>query len=251
MKEKQRNDNIVYGIRPVTEAIHAGKEIESVFIHNNAKGERIQELKELLKENNIGWREVPYAALNRLTRMNHQEVVCIISPITYHHLHSIVPHVFEKGEAPLILVLDRITDVRNFGAICRTAECAGVHAIVIPYRGAAQINADAVKTSSGALNIIPVCRERNLASACDFLKESGLQVIACTEKAKEKYFKTDFSHPTALILGSEEDGISDELLKKANRRVSVPLLGRIESLNVSVAAGIILYEVLRQRSAAD
>jgi 23S rRNA (guanosine2251-2'-O)-methyltransferase len=137
------------------------------------------------------------------------------------------------------------------GAICRTAECAGVHAIVIPYAVRAQINADAIKTSSGALNIIPVCRERNLAAACDFLKESGLQVIACTEKAKEKYFKTDFSHPTALILGSEEDGISEELLKKANRSVSVPLSGKIESLNVSVAAGVILYEVVRQRTPAD
>jgi len=248
MKEKQRNDNIIYGIRPVTEAILAGKEIESVFIHNNSKSERIHEFKTLLKEHNIAWREVPYAALNRFTRMNHQEVVCFISPIAYHHLHSIVPHVFEKGEAPLILVLDRITDVRNFGAICRTAECAGVHAIVIPHRGAAQINADAIKTSSGALNVIPVCRERNLVSACDFLKESGLQLIACTEKAKEKYFNTDFSHPTALIFGSEEDGISDELLKKADRRVSVPLSGRIESLNVSVAAGVILYEAVRQRT---
>jgi 23S rRNA (guanosine2251-2'-O)-methyltransferase len=248
MKEKQRNDNIIYGIRPVMEAINAGKEIESIFIHNNSKGERIHELKELLKQNNIAWKEVPYAALNRYTRMNHQEVVCFISPITYHHLHSIVPQVFEKGEVPLILVLDRITDVRNFGAICRTAECAGVHAIVIPYRGAAQINADAIKTSAGALNTVPVCRERNLVIACDFLKESGLQIIACTEKAKEKFFKTDFSHPTALIVGSEEDGISDDLLIKADRRVSIPLLGRIESLNVSVAAGVILYEVLRQRS---
>lgn len=245
---KHKSDTLIYGIRPVEEAVNAGKEIESVFINDKAKGERINLLKKLLKENNISWREVPYGKLNRLTRMNHQDVVCIISPIAYHPLHEAVASVFDRGEMPLILVLDHITDVRNFGAITRTAECAGVHAIVIPYRGAAQINSDAVKTSSGALNIIPVCREKNLFTAVDYLKESGLQIIACTEKAKEDYFKTDFSTPTAIILGSEEDGISKELLEKADRKVSIPLAGKIESLNVSVAAGIILFEAVRQKS---
>ncbi|MBK5286746.1 MAG: 23S rRNA (guanosine(2251)-2'-O)-methyltransferase RlmB [Bacteroidia bacterium] len=243
-----KSDSIIYGLRPVMEAINAGKEIESVFINDKAKGERMNELKVLLKKNNISWREVPYGKLNRLTRMNHQDVVCVISPISYHSLHSVVASVFDKGEMPLIMVLDRITDVRNFGAITRTAECAGVHAIVIPYRGAAQINSDAVKTSSGALNIVPVCREKNLSTAIDYLKESGLQIIACTEKAKEDYFKTDFTTPTTIILGSEEDGISKELLEKADRKVSIPLAGKIESLNVSVAAGIILYEAVRQKS---
>jgi 23S rRNA (guanosine2251-2'-O)-methyltransferase len=166
-------------------------------------------------------------------------------------MHSVIASVFDRGEAPLILILDRITDVRNFGAITRSAECAGVHAIVIPHRGAAQINSDAVKTSAGALNLIPVCREKNLNDVIDYLKESGLQIISCTEKAKEEYFKTDFKIPTAIILGSEEDGISAELLKKSDRRVSIPLSGKIESLNVSVAAGIILYEAVRQRSSVQ
>ena len=245
---KHKSDTLIYGIRPVMEAVNSGKEIESVFITDKAKSERINELKALLKKNNISWREVPFGKMNRLTRMNHQDVVCIISPIAYHSMHSVIASVFDRGEAPLILILDRITDVRNFGAIARTAECSGVHAIVIPYRGAAQINSDAVKTSAGALNIIPVCRESNLGVAVDYLKESGLQVIACTEKVKENYFKTDFSIPTAIILGSEEDGISAELLKKSDRRVSIPLSGKIESLNVSVAAGIVLYEAVRQRS---
>ena len=245
---KHKSDTIIYGIRPVMEAVIAGKEIESVFIHDKTKSERMQELKTLLKKNNISWREVPYEKLNRLTRMSHQDVVCIISPIAYQSLHAVVAAAFDRGEMPLVLVLDRITDVRNFGAISRTAECAGVHAIVIPYRGAAQINSDAVKTSAGALNIVNVCREKNLSAAIDYLKESGLQIIACTEKVKEQYFKVDFSVPTAIILGSEEDGISDDLLKQADRRVSIPLSGKIESLNVSVAAGIVLYEAVRQKS---
>ncbi len=246
-KPTSTDDQMIYGIRPVIEAILAGKELEKIFITRGARGELMQELKQVLREHKILYTEVPIEKLNRLTRKNHQDVVCFISAVTYQSIEDIVPSIFEKGEIPLILVLDRITDVRNFGAIARTAECAGVHAIVIPQKGAAQINADAVKTSAGALNSIPVCRELNLRITIAFLKESGLQVIAATEKTSDLHYQTDFTSPSAIIMGSEEDGISSDLLKLADRKIKIPLLGTIESLNVSVACGVVLFEALRQR----
>ncbi len=244
---RPKEENIIYGIRPVMEAVDADKEIEKIFIARGTRGELMQELKKKLQHKNIIWQEVPVDKLNRLTRQNHQDVICFISSIIYQSIEDIVPHVFERGEVPLILLLDRITDVRNFGAIARTAECAGVHAIVIPDRGAAQINADAVKTSAGALNIIPVCKEHNLTDTVRFLKQSGLQIIAATEKSSEYYFKADYSSPTAIIMGSEEDGISSQLMKEADAVVCLPMRGTIASLNVSVACGVMLFEVLRQR----
>jgi 23S rRNA (guanosine2251-2'-O)-methyltransferase len=245
--QESNSDNFIYGIRPVMEAIHAGKEIEKIFITRGAKGHLMQELKQLLRENKILYTEVPVEKLNRLTRKNHQDVVCYLSSISYQSIEDIIPFVFEKGEIPLILVLDRITDVRNFGAIARTAECAGVHAIVIPAKGAAQINSDAVKTSAGALNSIPVCREKNLRSTLEYLKASGLQLIAATEKTSDLVYSADYTSPSAVILGSEEDGISSDLLKLADKKIKIPLFGTIESLNVSVACGVVLYEAIRQR----
>ena len=242
-----KKENIIYGIRPVMEAILAEKEIEKIFIHRGARGELMGELKKLLKEKNIFYQEVPVEKLNSITRRNHQDVICFISPIAYHSLEDIVPFVFEKGESPLILILDRITDVRNFGAIARTAECAGVHVIAIPFRGSALINADAIKTSAGALNRIPVCKEKNLVGTIKFLKSSGLKIFAATEKSNKKIFQADLSEPCAIVLGSEQDGVSDELLKITDEKVSVPMFGEIESLNVSVACGVILYEAIRQR----
>jgi 23S rRNA (guanosine2251-2'-O)-methyltransferase len=162
-------------------------------------------------------------------------------------LHNVLSSVYEKGQTPLLLILDRVTDVRNFGAIARTAECAGVHAIVIPAKGAAQINADAVKTSSGALNFIPVCRENSLRETVTYLQESGVQVVACTEKAEKSIYQADYSAPTAIIMGSEEDGISDDLIRKADVLAKIPMTGNIASLNVSVAAGAVVFEVVRQR----
>jgi len=244
---RPREENIIYGIRPVMEAIEADRGIEKIFIGRGSRGELMQELKKKLKEKNITWQEVPVDKLNRLTRANHQDVICFVSNITYQNIEDIVPVIFEKGEVPLILLLDRITDVRNFGAIARTAECTGVHAIVIPSRGAAQVNADAVKTSAGALNTIPVCKTLHLLDTVRFLKESGLQVVAATEKAKEYYYKADYSSPTAIIMGSEEDGISTQLIKEADALVCLPMVGTIASLNVSVACGAMLFEVLRQR----
>ncbi len=249
-QERQKespDEQMIYGIRPAIEAILAGKEVEKIFITRGARGDLMQELKQLMRERKILYTEVPIEKLNRLTRKNHQDVVCFISAVTYQSIEDIVQAVFEKGETPLILILDRITDVRNFGAIARTAECAGVHAIVIPYKGAAQINADAVKTSAGALNSIPVCREKNLSNTISFLKESGLQIIAATEKTAELHYDADYSPPCAIIIGSEEDGISSDLLKLADKKIKIPLLGTIESLNVSVACGVVLFEALRQR----
>ena len=185
---------------------------------------------------------------NRLRSVSHQGVLAFVSAITYHDLTQVIPFVFEKSETPLILVLDEITDVRNFGAIARTAECAGVHAIIIPKKGSAQINTDAVKTSAGALNHIPVCRVDSLKSTIQFLKDSGLQIIACTEKAVENIQNINYTVPSAIVLGSEESGISTEIIKAADHLVKIPLFGKIASLNVSVATGIILYEAIRQRN---
>jgi len=240
-------EHMIYGIRPVMEALHAGKEIEKIFITRGAHGELMQALKTLLRERKIIYTEVPVEKLNRLTRKNHQDVVCFLSSVIYQSIEDIIPAVFEKGETPLVLILDRITDVRNFGAIARTAECAGVHAVVIPSRGAAQINADAVKTSAGALNSIPVCRESNLRNVLGYLKECGLQIIAATEKTHVLFYDADYSLPSAIVMGSEEDGISAELLKLCDRKIKIPLAGTIESLNVSVACGIVLFEAVKQR----
>lgn len=251
-KEKERGSSddsqLVYGIRPVMEAILVGKEIDRIFITRNSNGELMTELKKLLSEREIPWQEVPIEKIHRITRNNHQDVVCFISPVSYASLSNIIPCIFEKGETPFILVLDRITDVRNFGAIARTAECAGVHAIVIPYRGAAQVTADAIKTSAGALNNIPVCRENNFRDTFAFLRQSGLRLIAATEKGKQNYYNTDLKGPLAIIMGSEEDGVSEDVLRAADDLVMIPILGTISSLNVSVASGILLYEVIRQRS---
>jgi 23S rRNA (guanosine2251-2'-O)-methyltransferase len=246
-QHKTEDEQMIYGIRPVMEAILAGKEIEKIYITRAARGDLMQELKQLLRERKLLYTEVPVEKLNRLTRKNHQDVVCYFSAVTYQSIEDIIPAVFEKGETPLVLILDRITDVRNFGAIARTAECAGVHAIVIPSKGAAQINADAVKTSAGALNLVPVCRENNLRNTLDYLKGSGLQIIAATEKTSDLHYTADFTSPCAIIMGSEEDGISTDLLKLADKKIKIPLLGTIASLNVSVACGVVLFEALRQR----
>jgi 23S rRNA (guanosine2251-2'-O)-methyltransferase len=191
--------------------------------------------------------QVPVEKLNRLTLKNHQGVVAFISPIIYQKIENIIPEIFEKGETPLILVLDCITDVRNMGAIARTAECAGVQAIVVPSKGSAQINPDAVKTSAGALYKIPVCRHDNLVQTVRFLQESGLQIVCCTEKTNDFIYKPDYSAPTAIVMGSEEDGVRNEIIRIADHLAKIPMYGEIESLNVSVATGVILYEAIRQR----
>lgn len=246
-EQKKEQENLIFGIRPVIEAIKAGKEIDRLFIQSGLKSDLFTELMSILKQFQINYQFVPVEKLNRITLKNHQGVAGYLSSITYYKIQDIIPTLYEAGKIPLILILDRITDVRNFGAIARTAECSGVHTIIIPSHGAAQINADALKTSAGALNKIPVCKEENLKTVINFLKESGLQIIACTEKAEEYYFQMDFTQPTAIIMGSEENGISNEYIQKSDAKAKIPMMGEIGSLNVSVATGIILYEAVSQR----
>ncbi len=245
MKDK----NKIFGIRSVIEAILSEKPVEKVYIKKGLSGEGFGELFNIIREKKIAFQYVPVEKLNRLTSKNHQGVIALLPEIEYYELSDVVPFVYENKRVPLLLLLDRVTDVRNFGAIARTAECSGVDAIVIPAHGAAQINADAVKTSSGALHRIPVCKVDDLFEAILFLQESGLQIVSVTEKAKELYFKQDFTKPTAFILGSEENGISPKYLKMSDSQVKIPLSGEIESLNVSVASGVILFEALKQRLA--
>jgi 23S rRNA (guanosine2251-2'-O)-methyltransferase len=247
-KEQQKeNDSLIFGLRPIIEALRAGKEIERLFVQTGLKNELFGELMSLLKKHDVPFQYVPVEKLNRLTTKNHQGVAGYVSSITYQKIKDVLPIVFESGRTPLILILDRITDVRNFGAIARTAECTGVDAIIIPTKGAAQINADAMKTSTGALHSIPICREENLTETISFLRESGLQVVACTEKTSDMYYQQDYTLPVAIIVGSEENGVSSEYLKTADALAKIPLLGQISSLNVSVATGVVLYEVVRQR----
>lgn len=242
-----QSTDFIFGIHSIQEAIRSEKEIDKVLIKRGLAGELFQELFDDIKGANVPVQYVPIEKLNRVTRKNHQGVVAFISPISYHNIETIIPDLYEQGKAPFVLILDSLTDVRNIGAIARTAECAGAHAIIVPDKGSAQINADALKTSAGALHHIPVCRTKSLTQTCKFLKDSGLTLIAATEKAVELYFTADFTQPIALIMGSEETGISTDLLRIADKLVKIPSTGKIESLNVSAAASVLIYEVVKQR----
>ena len=248
LKPKRESNQMVFGIRAIIEAIKSGKEIEGLYLQRGLTGGIILELRNLLKEYDLTFQLVPIEKLNRITSKNHQGAVAFISPIIYEKIENIIPAIFERGETPFILILDGITDVRNFGAIARTAECAGVHAIIVPSKGSAQVNPDAIKTSAGALYKIPVCRHDSVLKTAKFLQESGLQLVACTEKTNEFLYQPDYTVPTAVILGSEEDGISDELIRISDHLAKIPMFGEIESLNVSVSAGVILYEAVRQKT---
>jgi 23S rRNA (guanosine2251-2'-O)-methyltransferase len=201
----------------------------------------------LAKEKNVPVQRVPPEKLTKITTKNHQGVIAYVSVVHFADIEDVLASVYESGEVPLIVVLDRITDVRNFGAIVRSAVCMGAHAVLIPAKGSAQIGSDAVKTSAGALHFLPVCRAKILHETLKTLKDAGLKIIACTEKAEKAIFQTDYTAPLALVVGSEENGIASEILKISDEKVLIPMVGRIESLNVSVAAGILLYEVERQR----
>lgn len=240
-------ENAIFGFHPIMEAIKAGKEIDTLFIQKGLKGDLFQELWTLVKSHKVVYKHVPVEKLNRLTGKNHQGVFAFISPINFSNTANVIPQIYEEGKTPLILILDRITDVRNFGAIVRTAECSGVNAIIVPEKGSAAINGDAIKTSSGALHNIPICREFNLRATIEFLKNSGLQIIGCTEKAEDLIYTPDYTLPTAIILGSEENGISEEFLHMCTNKTKIPMTGTIGSLNVSVSAGVVLYEAVRQR----
>jgi len=244
----KKSENLLFGIRAILEKIKAGEELEKVLLQKNLKGDLMQELKSALRDANIPTSMVPVEKLNRLTRKNHQGAVAFTSPVKYYPLNQIVLQAFESGQQPFLLMLDGVTDVRNFGSIARTAECMGVHAIVIPVKGNAQINADAIKTSAGALHYIPVCREPNLELSAQYLKSSGIQMVACTEKGDTPIENTDLSGPICLIMGAEDVGISPELLNACDRKVQIPISGNIESLNVGAATAMMLFECRRQRS---
>lgn len=237
----------IFGLRPIIEAIEAGKTIDKIFIQKGLQGDTFSELRKLIKENDISVSYVPIEKLNRFTRKNHQGVYAFLSPIDFYSIEDILPQIYEEGRVPFLLMLDRISDVRNFGAIARTAECVGIDAIIIPQKGSASINADAIKTSTGALYNIPVCKEINLRKTIDYLQQFGVQIVSATEKAEDYIYKADFSLPTAIVMGSEEDGISDQILKVSDKIVKLPMFGETASLNVSVACGVFLYEAVRQK----
>lgn len=238
---------MMFGTRAVIEAIKAGRDIEKIFIQAGLNNDLAKELIMLAKSRGVPFTFVPLPKLNSLSTKNHQGVICMLSAVQFATLENIIDKIYSEGREPFFLILDRITDVRNFGAIARTAECAGLDGIIIGDSGNAPITGDAMKTSAGALSYLPVCRTSNMKKTIQYLKESGIQVIACTEKADKALYELDFKAPVALIVGSEEDGISSQLLKEADHVVKIPMRGKIESLNVSVATGIAIYEVLRQK----
>ena len=249
-KTKQRPEKeMIFGIRAVIEAVQAGKDIDKILIRRDMTSDLSKELFTAIENRIIPVQKVPLEKLNRITTKNHQGVIAFISPIVFQRIEDIIPQVYEAGRNPFVVVLDGVTDVRNFGAIARTCECAGVDAIVIPARGGTAINADAVKTSAGALMTIPVCREENLRNALKFLIDSGLKLVAATEKAADIYTQTTYTDPVAILMGSEDEGIAPEHLRLCDSLVQIPIAGKIESLNVSVAAGILIYETVRQRTA--
>ncbi|MDR1811172.1 MAG: 23S rRNA (guanosine(2251)-2'-O)-methyltransferase RlmB [Prevotella sp.] len=244
MKEKE----MIFGIRAVIEAVEAGKEIDKVIVKRELQGELFRELSSALKARDIPMQKVPLERIDRFTRKNHQGVIAFLPAVGYERLEDILPFIYEQGKDPFIVLLDGLTDVRNFGAIARTCEVAGVNAIVIPARGSVTVNADAVKTSAGALLKIPVCKENSLKDAIRFLKDSGVKVVAATERAAQNHTAADYTCPVALVMGAEDVGVSSDNLRLCDELVKIPQFGSIASLNVSVAAGVLIYEVIRQRN---
>lgn len=238
---------MIFGVRAVIEAIEAGNTIDKIFVKNDTTGELSRELLALARERSIPVQRVPLEKLNRLTRKNHQGVVAFVSPVTYYDTEEIVTRLFEEGRNPAVIVLDGVTDTRNFGAIARTADCAGFDAIIIPERGSVSVTPEAIKTSAGALFHIPVCRCRNLVDTVRILKSLGLKVSGASEKAAYGYTDADFKVPVAIVMGAEDVGISPQVIRECDELVSIPMRGNISSLNVSVAAGVMMYEVVRQR----
>jgi 23S rRNA (guanosine2251-2'-O)-methyltransferase len=244
----QKETDCIFGLRAVIEAIKAGKQIDRLLVKQGLQGTLYHELMTEVKTHNIVYQIVPVERIELVTKKNHQGVLAWLSVIEYQYIANLLPMIFEKGEDPLIIALDGVSDVRNFGAIVRTAECLGAHAIIIPEKGSARITADAVKTSAGALHSFPVCREKSIVRAIEYLKESGLRVFSAAEKLGKTASETQLTGPSVLILGSEDKGVSRELIALSDHQIRIPMTGTIGSLNVSVAAGILLYEMVRQRS---
>lgn len=238
---------IIYGARAVIEAIQAGRDLDKVLVKRDIQSELSKELFAALKGTQIPVQRVPVERINKITTKNHQGVVAFLSAVTYQRVEDLVPMLFEQGKNPFFVMLDGVTDVRNFGAIARTCECAGVDAVIIPSRGSVSVNADAVKTSAGALHTLPVCRENSLKETLQYLKNSGFHLVAATEKGDYDYAKADYQAPICLVMGAEDKGVSYDNLALCDEWVRIPMFGTIESLNVSVAAGILIYEAVKQR----
>jgi 23S rRNA (guanosine2251-2'-O)-methyltransferase len=243
----QKETDSIFGLRTVIEAIRAGKQIDRLLIKQGLQGALYHELMSEVKAHNIVFQIVPVERIELVTRKNHQGVLAWLSLIEYQYISNLLPMIFEKGEDPLLVALDGVSDVRNFGAIVRTADCLGAHAVIIPEKGSARITADSIKTSAGALHSFPVCREKSIVRSIEYLKESGLKVICAVEKSGLEAHSASLTGPSVLILGSEDKGISRELISLSDHQVKIPMTGNIASLNVSVAGGILLYEIMRQR----
>lgn len=247
MEHREKDNNFIFGMRPVMEAIEAGKDIDKILIRRGLSGDLFNELYAAIKQYELNYQLVPEEKLNNITRKNHQGTIAFISPVPLQRIEDIIPNLFEKGVTPFILALDSITDVRNLGSIARSAECAGVHAILLPEKGSAQLNADAMKTSAGALHHIAICRTPKFKASLQFLQQSGIKLVAATEKAVVLYHKTDYSVPVCIIMGSEDTGIDADTLRISDELVKIPILGKISSLNVANAASVLMYEVVKQR----
>lgn len=245
-RKRPETNSLIFGIHPVLEAIESGKELEKVYVKKGMASDVMGRIKRALRQRDVPIQEVPQEKLNRLTTKNHQGIIAMLSPIEYVDVMEAVQGAFDKGTDPLVVVLDRVSDVGNFGAICRSAECAGAHGILMPAKGSAQVNPVTVKTSAGAVFNLNIGRTYDLKRTVMQLQASGLRIIACTEKAERTIYDANLTGPVAIVMGSEEDGIEVSLLEVADERVSIPMAGNTGSLNVSVSAGIILFERLRQ-----
>lgn len=240
-------ENQIFGIRAIIEAINAKKEVDKVFIQKDASSDLMNELMKTMKKNNINFSYVPFEKLNKLTHNNHQGAVATIAPISFHTLENLVESLLEKEKKPLLLILDQLSDARNFGAIIRTAECTGVDGIIIQKQGSAPVNGDTVKTSAGAVFNIPICKVDHIKDAVFYLQGSGIKTVAATEKTDNNIYDINFNEPVAIIMGSEDRGVNPSVLKIVDEKAKLPMFGTIESLNVSVACGAFLYEAVRQR----
>jgi 23S rRNA (guanosine2251-2'-O)-methyltransferase len=241
------SNEMIFGVRAVLEALEAGKEVDKILVKRDIQSDLSRELFAALKGRTIPVLRVPVEKLNRITRKNHQGVIAYISAVEYAKAENLVPTLYEEGKMPFLVLLDGITDVRNFGAIARTCECAGVDGIIIPAKNSVSVNADAIKTSAGALHTLPVCREQSLTNTIKFLKDSGFKIVAATEKGDYDYSKANYMDPTCIIMGAEDKGVAYEHLALCDEWIKIPMKGTIESLNVSVAAGVLIYEAVKQR----
>jgi 23S rRNA (guanosine2251-2'-O)-methyltransferase len=244
---ENKTKDFIFGLRPVIEAIESGQTIDKVLVKKGLTGDLVKELYKAIADNNVPMQHVPVEKIEQITKKNHQGVLAFLSAVEFSDIDAIVSDVFSEGKNPFIVVLDQITDVRNLGSIIRSAECAGAHAVLVPTKGSARIGGDTVKTSAGALYHIPLCRTDSLPNQLKNLKRSGLQIICASEKTEEKYYNVDFTQPLVLVMGSEEFGITPDILRLGDSFARIPILGKVQSLNVSNAASVLMFEVVRQR----